>query len=48
MRKPAFYICENKSADQLHDNRAADQNLCLCYIDSTCVVYGLFMKKFMN
>ena len=25
MRKPAFCICENKGADQLHGNHAADQ-----------------------
>ena len=25
MRKPAFYICENKDADQLCGNREADQ-----------------------
>ena len=28
MSKPAFCICENKGADQLRDNRAADQHLC--------------------
>ena len=35
MRKPAFciYECENKCADQLHGNRAADQRLCFRYID---------------
>ena len=26
MRKPAFCICENKAADQLRSNCAADQN----------------------
>ena len=35
MRKPAFCICENKDADQLHSNCAADQRLCFCYTDST-------------
>ena len=25
MRKPTFYICENKDADQLRGNREADQ-----------------------
>ena len=35
MRKPAFCICENKGADQLHSNRAADKSLCFRYIDST-------------
>ena len=28
MSKPVFCICENKGAEQLHDNRAADQHLC--------------------
>ena len=28
MRKPDFCICENKDADQLHSNCAADQRLC--------------------
>ena len=40
MRKPAFRICKNKDADQLHGNRAvffhaADQHLCFCYMAST-------------
>ena len=35
MRKPAFCICENKDADQLRSNCAADQRLCFCYIDTT-------------
>ena len=34
-RKPAFCICENKDADQLHGNREADRHLCFRYIDST-------------
>ena len=34
MRKPAFCICENKDADQLHGNREADQHLCFRYMDS--------------
>ena len=34
-RKPAFCICENKGADQLRGNRAADQCLCFRYMDST-------------
>ena len=33
--KPAFFICENKDADQLRGNREADQLLCFCYLDST-------------
>ena len=35
MRKPTFYIYENKDADQLRGNREADQRLCFRYIDST-------------
>ena len=35
MRKPAFCICKNKDADQLRDNREADQCLCVRYSDST-------------
>ena len=35
IRKPAFYICENKDRDQLRGNRKADQCLCFCYIDRT-------------
>ena len=35
MRKPTFCICENNDADQLRDNREADQRLCFRYIDST-------------
>ena len=33
MRKPDFFICKNKDADQLRGKRAADQHLCFCYID---------------
>ena len=29
-----FAIGKNKGTDQLHSNRAADQYLCFCYIDS--------------
>ena len=35
MRKPDFYICENKDADQLRGNREDDQRLCFRYTDST-------------
>ena len=35
MRKLAFFICENKDADQLRVNREADQRLCFRYTDST-------------
>ena len=35
MRKPTFCICENKDADQLRGNCAADQRLCFRYVEST-------------
>ena len=35
MRKPTFFICENKDADQLRGDREADQRLCFHYMDST-------------
>ena len=35
VRKPPFCIYENKDADQLHLNRAADQRLCFRDIDCT-------------
>ena len=35
MRKPDFCICENKDADQLRSDCAADQRLCFRYIDTT-------------
>ena len=35
MRKPVFCICENKDADQLRSNCAADQRLCFRYTDRT-------------
>ena len=35
MRKPAFCMCENKDADQLRSNCAADQRLCFRYTDCT-------------
>ena len=28
MRKPTYYICKNKDADQLRGNREANQGLC--------------------
>ena len=34
MRKHAFCIFENKGAYQLCGNRAADQSICVHYIDS--------------
>ena len=33
-RKPVLCSCENKDADQLHGNRAADQHFCFRNIDS--------------
>ena len=33
--KTVFCICENKDADQLRSNCAADQRLCFRYMDST-------------
>ena len=38
MSKPAFCICENKGADQLRHNRAADQHLCFRFIDSAILL----------
>ena len=35
MRKPAFCTSENKAADELHRNLAADQRLCFHCIDCT-------------
>ena len=35
VRKPAYFLCKNKDADQLPSNREADQCLCFNYIDST-------------
>ena len=35
MGKPTICICENKGADQLRSNCAADQRLCFRYTDST-------------
>ena len=35
VRKPDFCLCENKGADQLRSNCAADQRLCFHHSDST-------------
>ena len=35
VRKPDFYICENKDADQLHGNCEAHQRLCFRYTASS-------------
>ena len=42
VRKPAFCICENKDADQLRDNREADQRLCFRYIDSITRLLSIY------
>ena len=39
VRKPDFCICENKGADQLRGNCAADQCLCFRYFDSTIPLF---------
>ena len=38
MRRHDFCILENKGTDQLSGYRAADQRLCLHYVDSTCLL----------
>ena len=40
MRKAVVF--SNRGADQLHGNHAADQHLCLCYIDSTIPVHQTY------
>ena len=48
MRNPAFCMCENKGADQLRSNCAADQRLYFRYMDST-IPYSLNTKfKLLN
>ena len=42
MRKPALCVCENKDADQLCGNRAADQCLCFRYIDITIPLLHIY------
>ena len=42
VRKPAFYLCENKAADQLRGNREADQRLCFRYLDSTIPLLPIY------
>ena len=46
MRKPDFYLCENKGADQLRSNCEADQRLCFCYTDSTIISLVLKSENF--
>ena len=42
MRKPDFYLCKNKGADQLRSNCEADQCLCFHYTD--IVQFLLFLN----
>ena len=42
MRKLAFFICENKDADQLRGNSEANQRPCFRYIDSTIPLFPLY------
>ena len=42
MSKPAFCICEIKGADQVRDNRAADQHFCFRFIDSAILLLPKF------
>ena len=42
MRKPALCMCENKDANQLRSNCAADQHLCFRNIDSTIPLLSEF------
>ena len=44
MRKPVFYLCENKDADQLRSNCEADQRLCFHYMASTFLLLPLIQK----
>ena len=48
MRIPAFCICKNKGADQLHSNHAADQRFCFRYIDSTIPLFHIPNAKFQD
>ena len=40
IRKPAFCMCENKSADPLRGTCPTDKPFCFRYIDSTIFVNG--------
>ena len=40
MIKPTIWICENKGADQIRSNCAADQRLCFRYTDSTIPLFS--------
>ena len=48
MRKPEFCICKNKDADQLRDNREADQRLCFPYKNSTIPPLPKFIRNFKH
>ena len=41
MRKPAFYTCENKDADQLRGNSETDQRLCFRYIEYNSSTFSI-------
>ena len=44
MRKPPFFICENKDAYQLCGNHEADQHLCFHFIDFSETIVGCDLK----
>ena len=44
VRKPAFCICENKDAYQLHSNCAADQRLCFHCTYSTSTIPRYYLN----
>ena len=45
-RKPDFWLCENKGADQLRSNCEADQRLCFRYTDSN--IHFLLKSEISN
>ena len=47
MVKSAFSFCKNKGADQLGCNRAADQRLSFCDIDSTIPLLPKFQASIL-
>ena len=46
MRKPAFCMCKNKGADQLHGYCAADLHICFHFIDSTISLLLNLIRNF--
>ena len=48
MRNPASCICENKEANQLRNNCAADQRLCFRYADSTIPLLNTKFQTFRH